>query len=114
MMDDLFNCLNTLAIDRKFANYIQSFFISKINNYRLEFLLEIELTNNCRVNCRYCGLDALDNGQELELKRLKEFILACKACTRELGFASLALSLSGGDPLLYSGFKELVKFLAVE
>jgi radical SAM protein with 4Fe4S-binding SPASM domain len=48
---------------------------------------------------------------ELELQKLKDCILSFRDSAFASGIKQVSLSLSGGDPLLYSRYQELVDFL---
>lgn len=105
------NQYNTLKTDSQFKSYIQSLYDLKINSFKNEALLEIELTGKCRVNCEYCGIYSGEEAGELDLDRLMEFILTFRMLANDSGFKIVSLSLSGGDPLLYSHYREFVDFL---
>ena len=69
--------------------------------------LSIELTKKCALNCIYCSSDAsICRDEKLDLVKLKETILHVKNIHRVK-----TISLSGGDPLLYSEFLEIFDFL---
>ena len=69
--------------------------------------LSIELTKKCALNCIYCSSDAsICCDENLDLARLKDTILHVKNIHRVK-----TISLSGGDPLLYSEFLNIFEFL---
>lgn len=97
--------------DEVFKRYIQNFFHRKVEAYRKEAVLEIELTNRCGLECPYCGIYSGDTLYDLDPDTLQSAILAYKDHAVRAGFSSMPLSLSGGDPLLYKHFPELLDFL---
>lgn len=69
--------------------------------------LSIELTKKCALNCVYCSSDAnICRDEKLDLAKLKETVLHVKTNHR-----IKTISLSGGDPLLYSEFFDFFNFL---
>ena len=69
--------------------------------------LSIELTKRCPLNCIHCSSDA-DKGKKenLDLTRLKEIVISVKRNHR-----IKTVSLSGGDPIVYPNFFDVVEFL---
>ncbi|MCX7991931.1 MAG: radical SAM protein [Proteobacteria bacterium] len=66
--------------------------------------LEIQLTAKCNLRCRHCYQDE-KNDFELPIDNLK------KVLDEFVKFQGLRILLSGGEPLLYSRFKELNDYL---
>jgi radical SAM protein with 4Fe4S-binding SPASM domain len=69
--------------------------------------LSVELTKKCALNCIYCSSDAsICREEKLDLEKLKDTILQIK--NKQW---IKKISLSGGDPLLYSDFLNFFNFL---
>jgi len=69
--------------------------------------LSIELTKKCALNCVYCSSEAhISRDEKLDLEKLKETVLNVKNSNW-----IKTISLSGGDPLLYSDFVNFFTFL---
>ncbi len=71
--------------------------------------LSIEVTHRCILNCIFCSSSA-SNSPEIheiiDIKRVKEIIKECKE-----KFKINTISISGGEPLLYPHFNELIRFI---
>lgn len=67
--------------------------------------IHIDITSRCSVGCSYCYQNCGSNPSDLPLDIAKLVIDQAKS----LGGARIALS--GGDPLLYPYFKEIVKYV---
>ena len=67
-------------------------------------IAKFKLTNQCNLRCRMCDIwkDGLRNKKELPIGKVLESIEFLK------GQGLVKLSLSGGEPLLYPGFKTLI------
>lgn len=72
---------------------------------RKQFSAEIELTNHCNLNCRYCYLEAVnEKGTFLDHSFVLKVINDLdQAGIREIGWI-------GGEPLLYKKLKELMEY----
>ena len=79
-------------------------------NLSLQFKeLSVELTHRCVMNCIFCSSSASKEPiikEEIDYNRLKNIIKECKE-----KYSIKKISLSGGDPLLYSHFHDLLKFI---
>lgn len=63
----------------------------------------VEITEKCNLNCPYCYMDAPQEGTELSLEVFSELI-------NELNNMNIStISISGGEPLLNSNFKEILE-----
>jgi len=69
--------------------------------------LSVELTKTCPLNCVYCSSEAdKEKKENLDLTRLKEIIVSVKKIHR-----IKKISLSGGDPVVYPNFFDVIDFL---
>jgi len=100
-----------LKNDVKFKRYIKNFFNAKMINYNSEAVLEVELTNRCNVRCLYCGIYSGKKIYNIDFHILVKFINDFVKYSKDSGFETASVSLSGGDPLLYPDFIKLIKFL---
>lgn len=75
-----------------------------INSYKLENL-QIRVTNQCNLKCRYCSVDAKEkNFQFLPIKTIKEVIM------ESLPLGVREISITGGEPFYYKELNELLRF----
>jgi radical SAM additional 4Fe4S-binding domain len=73
--------------------------------------LEIELTGRCNNNCEYCGVGGPENS-DLPIDSVVKFIEKWELEVRQNNLYPV-ISLTGGDPLLYSHLNELLSTLNV-
>ncbi len=67
--------------------------------------LQIYLTHGCNIRCKHCYMYAGNKQKnELYVEKWKEILSAFKKCHGE------NVTFSGGEPLMYKGFIELVRF----
>lgn len=74
--------------------------------------LSIELTHKCILNCIFCSSNSSSNPiikEEINFNRIKEIINECRE-----KFGIKKISLSGGEPLIYPHFFELLDFILKE
>lgn len=101
-----------LGNDLKFKDYMNRLFLDKALEYRKNNILEIELTNKCSIGCFYCG--ATTGGRHIFL----DFDIVRKSITdfvesRTAASITPLFSITGGDPLEYPQFEELLDFLGM-
>lgn len=122
--DEFFNFANRL-IDQKvivpFDKTIQSYTQSQIviSHRAFEncdvpiastpYEAEIHFTNACNLKCLHCGYDA---GHKLRNELNPE--IWCKVFDELERLRTIRIIISGGEPLLYSGSKLLMKYLATK
>ncbi len=65
--------------------------------------LNIELTDRCNFYCSHCYKEAASNNKDsLNIEKIKEILSSFKG-------KIAVLNLTGGEPLLYPGFKEIIR-----
>lgn len=70
--------------------------------------LRLETNNTCNLRCRYCYSQSEEKlKQEIPYETLQDAILQGK----QMGLESVVV-IGGGEPTLYSSFKELIQFIA--
>ena len=73
--------------------------------YRL-YEIKLELTYKCHMNCLHCSSEgSMDKKTSISLEKAKEII------DSSVKLKVRTISLSGGEPLLWDSFGELVKYL---
>lgn len=71
---------------------------------RLTFLF-IELTDSCNMRCLHCGSNCLP--QKRQYVDVKKVISVLESVKKRYGSSSVMICLTGGEPLLHPGFREL-------
>ncbi|WP_027359229.1 radical SAM protein [Desulforegula conservatrix] len=99
-----------LKMDHNFKNYINSFFMAKAVDYKKRHILEIELTNQCSIGCFYCGATTDCNPVFLDFESLCNTIRQFSE-SRINNSIIPQFSFTGGDPLEYPYFENLMIFL---
>ncbi len=70
--------------------------------------VQVEITDNCNLNCRYCYRNSFfnsENSKEINLSKLKKFLSSLKK--RNL----LEVGITGGEPTINSNFLKILKYL---
>ncbi len=68
------------------------------------FALQIELTTHCNENCIHCYIPNSRRGNILDFKTV------CSVLDQARILKTLALSFSGGEPLLHPDFSEIIQY----
>ena len=91
--------------DANFYKDAESFPEEKIENFPK--LIHINLTNNCNLRCRHCYMSAGKyKEQAVDFDELKKFFANLETVQE-----SSEIVLSGGEPLIYKNFFEVLNFL---
>ena len=99
-----------LKKDSGFKKYIKNLFLEKAVDFRKQNILELELTNRCSIGCFYCGASIDSNPVFLAFDTVCSSITQF-ADSRTSRSIDPHFSLTGGDPLEYPHFEELLAFL---
>jgi MoaA/NifB/PqqE/SkfB family radical SAM enzyme len=99
-----------LKNDAKFKQYLNTLFLEKARDYKKKNILEIELTNRCSIGCFYCGATTDRNPVFLDFEILCNTITHFYA-SRVSRSIIPHFSITGGDPLAYPYFENLLDFL---
>jgi len=68
--------------------------------------IHIEINSNCNLKCRYCHFHINKNSTtEIDLAKLLRLVDKAKS------LGALSVVITGGEPTLYGGFKELIEFI---
>ncbi|MBU0971611.1 MAG: radical SAM protein [Proteobacteria bacterium] len=94
----------------QFKTHIKQLFLAKSLGEKFSLRLELELTNDCRNNCSYCGVHHRTGISEIDFNDLTAFLRKMQAVAWEKRQQFL-VTLCGGDPLLYTRFESLVSWL---
>lgn len=100
---------NDLKNDEKFKGYIEYIFQEKVFEYVNSNILEIELTNKCSIGCFYCGASTTKKIFNLNYETLCNTIIHFSE-SRNSKSITPHFSFTGGDPLEYPHFEDLLQF----
>lgn len=90
-----------LDMENLFELKNRNFVLSGKVNARYPVIIQINLTNRCILNCKHCYLSASSTGIDLDFNILCEFL------DRLVGKVPI-ISLSGGEPFLYSKIYKII------
>jgi len=68
-------------------------------------ILDLQITDVCNMNCKYCYSNIQNKGQTIPFDKLKKILSDAK----EIGVSFV--SITGGEPTLYPEFNQLVNYL---
>lgn len=77
--------------------------VEKID-YHILNTVQIEITNNCNLDCKHCYLGSLKS-HSLKLDRVKRVVDDAK----KMGVSKIAIT--GGEPLIHSNIREILSYL---
>lgn len=103
IVESTLSCTLAKIMARKFANVFEEPKAAVYTN--IGEGLHIYLTHGCNIRCKHCYMYAGNKQKnELPVKKWKEILSSFRECHGK------NVTFSGGEPLMYKGFTELVRF----
>lgn len=94
-----------------FKKYVNEWFVNRINTFKELFYVQIHLTLACQNKCLHCYYHEIKDvtKYQIEIGKLKTVILDIARIANEQNLSPV-IDYTGGDPLLYPHFWDIIEF----